>query len=66
MVSLGSAGVARVAVENLFWPLFALSVVFLFVAHYRAWVRNQGGRVTKLLLVMNSFLVVLFWGSRLI
>jgi hypothetical protein len=62
---LGSAAAARVAVTQLIWPLLGLSVAFLAYAHYRVWIQKRGHRTGKIILVINTVLVVLLWAWRL-
>jgi len=62
---LGSAATARVAVTKLILPLFGLSVVFLAYAHYRVWILKRGHRTAKIVLAVNTVLVVLLWAWRL-
>jgi hypothetical protein len=65
-LSLGSSAVAAgTAVEKLFMPLLALSAISLGYAHYRVWVRNQGSRISKIVLVANTALAVLLWATKL-
>jgi hypothetical protein len=54
-----------VAVTQLLWPLLALSVAFLAYAHYRVWILKTGHRTGKIILVINTVLVVLLWAWRL-
>ncbi|MFQ5744247.1 MAG: hypothetical protein ACE5HV_11745 [Acidobacteriota bacterium] len=53
------------AVTNFLLPLFALSVVFLGYAHYSAWIRKKGHRTGKIILLVNTVLVVSLWAWRL-
>lgn len=46
-------------------PLLALSAVSLTYAHYRTWLRKQGGRTSRIVLVANSLLAVLLWLTKL-
>jgi hypothetical protein len=62
---LGGAAAAGAAVGKFLFPLFVLSAVLLAYAHYRVWLRKQGGRVAKIVLVANSLLVVSLWVWRL-
>ncbi len=64
-LSLGGAATAGAAVGRLLLPLFVLSAGFLAYAHYRVWLRKQGDRVTKIVLVTNSLLAVSLWIWRL-
>ncbi len=64
-MSVGSAVAARVAAGELALVLFITSVVFLAYAHWRAWVGKQGHRRTRIVLVVNTFLVALLWFWRL-
>ncbi|MDA2934480.1 hypothetical protein MYX82_09065 [Acidobacteria bacterium AH-259-D05] len=53
------------AAEELTVVLFITSVVFLAYAHWQAWVGKQGPRRTRIVLVVNTFLVALLWFWRL-
>ncbi len=64
-VSLASAAAARVALMKLMLPLFLLSVAFLAYAHYRVWVRKHGHRTSKIVVLVNTVLVILLWSWRL-
>ncbi|MDA2924866.1 hypothetical protein MYX65_09470 [Acidobacteria bacterium AH-259-L09] len=64
-ISVGSAAAARVVVGELALALFITSVVFLAYAHWRVWVRKQGHRNARVILVVNTFLVALLWFWRL-
>ena len=64
-LSLGGAAAARIAVGSVLLPLFALSIGFLGYAHYRAWILRQGRLSAKLILIVNTVLVLLLWAWRL-
>ncbi len=64
-MSVVSAVAARVVAGELTVVLFITSVVFLAYAHWRAWVGKQGPRRTRIVLVVNTFLVALLWFWRL-
>ncbi len=63
-VSVAGAATARLAVGQLLPFLFVLSVGMLGYAHFRAWIRREGHRTARIVLVANSVFVVLLWYDR--
>lgn len=63
-VSLGGALAARVAVGKLMPLLFLLSIGILGYAHYRAWWGHGSHRTGRIVLVVNTVLVMLLWFDR--
>jgi len=53
------------AVGTLLLPLFALAVVVLGYAHYRAWIQGIGSRTSTIILSVNTVLVLSLWVWRL-
>jgi hypothetical protein len=63
-LSLGGAATARWAVGGLMPVLFVLSMGLLLYAHYRAWWHHAGPLSSKLILLINTVLVVWLWYGR--
>lgn len=63
-VSVGGATLARLAIGPLIPFLFAFSILLLGYAHFRAWIRREGHRTARLVLLANTVLVALLWYER--
>ena len=55
---------ARVVIGRLIPWLFAFSVLLLGYAHYRVWFLRQGHRAARVILILNTVLVVWLWYDR--
>ncbi len=64
IISVGGAAAARLAIGRLIPLLFAFSVVLLGYAHFRAWIRREGNRTARTVLVANSVFVAVLWYDR--
>ncbi len=64
-LSVGGAVTARWVVGWLMPVLFVVSIVLLLYAHYRAWWHYAGPLTTKVILLINTGLVVWLWYGRL-
>lgn len=63
-ISVGGAAAARLAIGPLLPFLFAFSILLLGYAHFRAWIRREGHRTARLVLMANTVLVALLWYER--
>ena len=55
---------ARLAIGRLTPVFFAVSVMFLVYAHFRAWRHRGGSRIVRIILWINTGVVVWLWYDR--
>lgn len=63
-MAVGGAAATRRVVGALLPWFFTGSLVFLLYAHYLVWIKGQGHRAARWILVANTLLVGYLWYGR--